>query len=74
LVIFKYFIDQFVKIIELKFVTWLTHLGQHFGVINGTVPLNLGHTKAKIDVLCGPDAMAMCVVWPRCNGTVPRCH
>jgi len=26
------------------------------------VPLNLGHTKAKIDVLCGPDAMTMCVV------------
>ena len=44
--------------------------GQHFGAINGTVPLNLGHTKAKIDVLCGLDAMAMCVVWPRFNGTV----
>jgi len=45
--------------------------GQHFGVINGTVPLNLGHTKAKIDVLCGLDAMTMCVVWPRFNDTVP---
>ena len=36
--------------------------GQHFGAINDTVPLNLGHTKAKIDVLCGPDTMTMYVV------------
>jgi len=40
-------------------------LGWHFGDINVTVTLNLDHTTAKIDVLCGPDAMAICVVSKR---------
>jgi len=50
----------------------------HFGDINVIVTLNLDHTTVKIDVLCGSDAMAICVVWSKFNVTVtlmsPKCQ
>jgi len=53
-------------------------MGWHFGDINVTMTLNLNHTTVKIDVLCGPDTMTICVVWSKFNVTVtlmsPKCH
>jgi len=45
--------------------------GQHFGAINGTVPLNLSHTT-HIAIASGPhNTSILAFVWSRFNGTVP---